>query len=122
MPSYEVLFTQAAREGLANLDKGERDQVLKQIEKLKRAPELGAPLGNRLGTSLAGYRKLYACKKRVRIIYGIEGLRLVVTVIAIGPREDARVYQIAEAEATRRRLHPLPSPETGLPIVLRPPS
>ena len=96
MPEYDVRFTRAAREGLAALDNSERKQVLKQIEKLKHAPELGPPLGTKLGTALAGYRKLYACKKRVRIIYEIQGLKLVVVVIAIGAREDARMRRIVK--------------------------
>lgn len=122
MPEYEVVFTRVAREGLAALDRGDRNQVFKQIDKLKHAPELGAPLGSRLGIALAGYRKLYACRKRIRVIYGIEGMKLVVTVIAVGPREDAKVYRIAEAEAMRRRLRPIPSPDVGLPTALQRPS
>ena len=47
---------------------------------------------------------MYAAKKRVRVIYEIAGTKLIVTVIAIGPREDARVYRIASSEAKNRRL------------------
>ncbi len=38
--------------------------------------------GSRSGTALAGYRKLYACRKRIRIIYEVEGLKLTVVVVA----------------------------------------
>jgi len=122
MPEYEVVFTRVAREGLAALDKSEREQVVKQLEKLKRAPGLGEPLGNKLGTYLAGLRKLRACQNRVRIIYEIMGRQLVVTVIAIGPRADAKVYRIADAEVQRRRLLKIAPPAHGVPSVLPRPS
>jgi mRNA-degrading endonuclease RelE of RelBE toxin-antitoxin system len=121
MPDYEVVFTSAAREGFGSLDRSEQIQVAKQLEKLKRAPRLGKPLGNKMGIALVGYRKLYACNKRVRIIYGVAGTQLVVSVIAIGPREDARVYVIAEVEA-RKRLRLIPNPLNSLPNVQQPPS
>lgn len=56
-----------------------------------------------MGFQLAGYRKLYAASKRIRVIYRIlpEG---VVDVVAIGPRDSAKVYAIADAEVKRRRL------------------
>jgi mRNA interferase RelE/StbE len=101
---FEVELTLAAEKGLASLNHSEQIQVFKQLEKLKRAPELGEPLGNKLGLDLTGYRKMYAAKKRVRVIYEIAGTKLIVTVIAIGPREDARVYRIASSEAKNRRL------------------
>lgn len=118
MPEYEIVFSNTAREGLAALDNSERLRVLKQVEKLEHKPELGDPLRG----ALVGFRKLYACNKRIRIIYEIEGLRLVVRVVVVGPREDAKVYRIAEVEAKRPRLRPVPSPKTGVPIELRPPS
>jgi mRNA interferase RelE/StbE len=103
MPTlYEVTLAKSAEDGLAALDRSEQIQVVKQLEKLKRAPELGEALGNKTGLPLTGYRKLYAARKRIRIIYTIQREIVVVLVVAIGPREDAKVYKIAEAEAARR--------------------
>ncbi len=102
MPEYKIEFTSDAREGFAALDKSEKVIVTKQLDKLKRAPELGAPLGRRDDLDLTGYRKLYAARKRVRIIYRIEAEVLVVTVVAIGPRENALVYRIADATTKKR--------------------
>lgn len=107
MPTlYEVTLAKSAEDGLAALDRSEQVQVIKQLEKLKRAPELGEPLGNKMGAPLTGYRKLYAARKRIRIIYTVQHAIVLVLVVAIGPREDAKVYKIAEA-ATRRRLRRL---------------
>lgn len=99
---YEVVLEKAALAAFGDLDKSDRILVVKQLEKLKRSPELGDLLGNKSGLDLAGYRKVYAAKKRIRIIYAIEQGRLVVSVIAIGPRADAQVYQIASVEAKKR--------------------
>lgn len=103
MPTlYEVTLAKSAEDGLAALDRSEQIQVVKQLEKLKRAPELGEVLGNKMGLPLTGYRKLYAARKRIRIIYTIQHEVVHVLVVAIGPREDAKVYKIAEAAAARR--------------------
>ena len=56
-------------------------------------PKYGAPLGNKAGINLEGYFKLYADKKRIRIIY--EEIDHVIKVIAIDKREDMEVYRIA---------------------------
>ena len=68
-------------------------QVLKQLVKLEQNPKYGAPLGNKAGINLKGYFKLYADKKRIRIIY--EEIDHVIKVIAIDKREDMEVYRIA---------------------------
>ena len=66
---------------------------MKQLVKLERNPKYGAPLGNKAGINLEGYFKLYADKKRIRIIY--EEIGHVIKVIAIDKREDMEVYRIA---------------------------
>jgi mRNA-degrading endonuclease RelE of RelBE toxin-antitoxin system len=104
MPAeYRVELGPVAEQAFSALPKSSKEQVVKQLEKLKRAPQLGEPLGNVMGYRLSGYRKLTAVRKSIRIIYEILEDRLLVDVIAIGPREGARVYAIADAEAQRRR-------------------
>jgi mRNA interferase RelE/StbE len=68
-------------------------QVLKQLVKLELDPKYGNPLGNKAGINLEGYFKLYADKKRIRIIY--KEMENIIRVIAIDKREDLEVYQIA---------------------------
>ena len=70
---YKVELSKPARDGSANLDKGDQRQVYKQLVKLKRAPELGTPLGNKMGFDLTGCRKLSVDQKRIRIIYEVAG-------------------------------------------------
>ena len=67
--------------------------MLKQLVKLEQDPKYGEPLGNKAGINLEGYFKLYADKKRIRIIYEI--IDNIIKIIAIDKREDMAVYRIA---------------------------
>lgn len=61
-----------AREDFDRLDGSVKKIVLKQLIKLEQNPEYGNPLGNKAGINLEGYFKLYADKKRIRIIYEVK--------------------------------------------------
>ena len=63
--------------------------------KLKKSPLLGEELGNKNGYDLTGYRKMYVCKKQVRIVYSIVENKLLINIIAIGKRNDMAVYETA---------------------------
>ena len=69
--------------------------VKKQLDKLKTSPLLGEELGNKNGYDLSDYRKMYACKKQIRIVYSVVENVLFVNIIAIGKREDMEVYKTA---------------------------
>jgi len=92
---YKVLFHPDAAEEVARLDNRVKLLVLKQIKKLSITPGLGSELGNRHGINLSGYRKLYADKKKIRIVYKIVDEKVLVQIIAIGKREGMEVYQKA---------------------------
>lgn len=47
---------------------------------------------------------VYVANKRIRIIYEFHEGKLLVDVIAIGEREAAKVYAVADAEMKTRRL------------------
>lgn len=94
--SYEVRLIPSAQKDFKKLDGREKLLVAKQLKKLALEPFLGAALGKRSGIDLTGYFKLYADRKRLRIVYRCVGEELDVEIIAIGPREDFRVYQEAE--------------------------
>lgn len=96
---FRVELTETAKAGFDALDRGDQRLVLAQLKKLRHSPQLGQTLR----APLAGYRKLYAARKRIRVIYSIEDDVLLVTVIAIGAREDAAVYLVAEGEAHKLR-------------------
>jgi mRNA interferase RelE/StbE len=95
MKLYKISFHPEAQKELLSLDGSIRLIVLKQIKKLEQLPQLGELLGNKHGYDLSGYRKLYANKKNIRIVYSIIEEQILVKIIAIGKREDFQVYKDA---------------------------
>ena len=92
---YEIKFHPVALQEFCELDGSIKKLVKKQLDKLKTSPLLGEELGNKNGYDLSGYRKMYACKKQIRIVYSVIENILIVKIIAIGKREDMEVYAIA---------------------------
>lgn len=92
---YELKFHPEALKEFCALDGSVKSLVKKQLDKLKTSPFLGLELGNKNGYDLTGYRKMYACKKQVRIVYQVFEKVLLINIIAIGKREDMEVYKTA---------------------------
>ena len=93
MLTWKVELIAEAHADFDRLDGSVKKRVLKQLVKLERNPKYGDPLGNKAGINLEGYFKLYADKRRIRIIY--EEINHIIKVIAIDKREDMEVYRIA---------------------------
>ena len=93
MPTWKVELIPEALVDFNRLDGSVKKRVLKQFVKLERNPKYGDSLGNKAGINLEGYFKLYADKKRIRIIY--EEIDHIIKIIAIDKREDMEVYRIA---------------------------
>ncbi len=98
---FNVLLIQEAKKDFEKLDGSIKKQVLKKLILLETNPFLGKPLGNRAGMDLTGYYKLYAYKKRIRIVYEIKNDALIIMVISIGKREDFAVYLQALLRASK---------------------
>jgi mRNA interferase RelE/StbE len=92
---YKITLKIEADEELSKLSERERILVFKQFKKLSTSPELGKPLGNKAGYDLSGCKKMYADKKRIRIVYTIVQNEIVVEIIAIGKRDEMEVYKSA---------------------------
>lgn len=84
-----------ALQEFCSLDGSVKKLVKKQLDKLKTSPLLGEELGNKNSYDLTGYRKMYACKKQIRIVYSVVENVLLVNIIAIGKREELEVYKTA---------------------------
>lgn len=97
---YKVVLTAEAAKDFRGLDGSVKKQVAKQLKKLEDSPHLGKPLGNRAGFDIAGYYKLYAANKAIRIVYRIIEDEVIVEVVGIGKRADFEVY----ADVARRLL------------------
>lgn len=92
---YKIQFHPLALQEFLSLDKGVQKLVKKQLEKIKISPQLGEELGVKNNIDLSGYRKMYANKKQIRIVYSILQEIVTVNIIAIGKREDIEVYKTA---------------------------
>ena len=93
MLTWKVELIPEAQSDFNRLDGSVKKRILKQLVKLEQNPKYGDPLGNKAGINLEGYFKLYADKKRIRIIY--EEIDHIIKIIAIDKREDMEVYRIA---------------------------
>jgi mRNA interferase RelE/StbE len=69
--------------------------ALKKIEQIAKNPKLGKELGNKANLNLSGFRKVYIDNKRVRIVYKIIENKITIFVIAVGKRDDMKVYKKA---------------------------
>ena len=94
--NYKVRLIPSAQKDFKKLDGREKLLVAKQMKKLASTPFLGEELGKRAGIDLIGYYKLYADKKRLRIVYRCVGEALDIEIIAIGRREELEIYRKAE--------------------------
>lgn len=92
---YTIKFHPEAEKEFLELDKGVRERVAKQLVKIASHPELGERLGNRNGIDLSGYRKMYAEKKKIRIVYEVVEEEILIYIMAIGERDDMAVYKTA---------------------------
>ena len=93
--TYRVKFHPEAEKEFLELDKGVRERLAKQLVKIASYPELGERLGNRNGIDLSGYRKMYAEKKKIRIVYEVVEEEILIYIMAIGERDDMAVYKTA---------------------------
>ncbi len=93
--TYNILFHIEAKKELDSFDNSVKLIILKQIKKLEIQPELGKLLGNKDGMDLTGYRKLYALKKKIRIIYRIVEDRIEIQIISINKRDKLLAYKNA---------------------------
>jgi len=95
VPIWKIELIPEARKDFDRLDGSVKRLVLKQLIKLEQNPKYGSPLGNKAGINLEGYFKLYADKKRIRIIYKVMANTIIIIAIDKSKKEDMEVYRIA---------------------------
>jgi mRNA interferase RelE/StbE len=93
--NYSIFFIPSAQKDFEKLDGRRKVLVAKQLSKLEKNPFSGQHLGNKAGIDLTGYYKMYADKKKIRIVYSVHQDQIIVNIIAIGEREELAVYREA---------------------------
>ena len=96
--NWKISFLDEAIDDFSNLDHSQQIEVAKALDKVKTNP---LPLqeggyGKPLGGNLAGCCKVKLKKSGIRIVYKIERIEEMMTVVVIGFRKDLEVYKIAE--------------------------
>jgi mRNA interferase RelE/StbE len=97
---YEIRFVAGAVADLKALDPSLQKLAWKQTKKVAEAPELGKPLGKKMGHDLSGFRTIRFYRQVYRIVYEILEAEGVVKIWGIGKRESEEIYR---AIARRRR-------------------
>jgi mRNA interferase RelE/StbE len=93
--TYKIIVHPEAAKEIGALDNRVRQIILKQIKKLSNRPGLGIQLGHKMGMDLSEYRRIYADKKKIRIVYKIVEEKILVQIIAVGKREGMQAYRKA---------------------------
>lgn len=91
--SYEPQFVEGAVEDLKALDPSLRRLAWKQMGKIADSPELGKPLGKRMGYDLTGFRTIRFYRQVYRVVYEVLEDEGVVKIWGIGKREREEVYR-----------------------------
>ncbi len=94
--TWRIVLTPKARAMLAAIrDRRVLESIRDRIDGLAHDPD---KQGKALGGELAGLRSLRATGQRYRIIYRVEGKRVLVIVLAIGLRREgdrSDIYELA---------------------------
>lgn len=97
--SYEIQFVESAVDDLKALDSSLQRLAWKQIGKIADSPELGKPLGKRMGYDLSGFQTIRFYRQVYRVVYEVLEDEGMVKIWGVGKREREEVYQ---AVAKRR--------------------
>ncbi|MDX2039607.1 MAG: type II toxin-antitoxin system mRNA interferase toxin, RelE/StbE family [Acidobacteriota bacterium] len=113
--SYQIEISPSALEMLKQIrDRRIRTKIIERIDGLAEEPE---KQGKPLTAELAGYRSLRAIGQRYRIIYRLDGEKVVVTVVAVGIRKEGDkkdIYTLAQKLLRARLLDQQPNALTML--------
>ncbi len=93
--AYKIEFIPDAEKDFEDLDGSVKKEIARRIDALSENPFLGKPLGNKFGTDLTGFYKLYVAKKKYRIVYRLIGKYVeVIEIVGIGKRDKGEVYKL----------------------------
>jgi len=93
--AFKIEFYPEAARDFDSLDGSVQKEVGKKIDALGENPFLGKPLGNKLGLDLAGFYKLYAFRKKTRIVCRTgKGYLEVIEIIGISKRDKEEIYKL----------------------------
>ncbi|MCK8824865.1 type II toxin-antitoxin system RelE/ParE family toxin [Fuchsiella alkaliacetigena] len=87
----EMIFHPQVKDDIKELDGSVKKRLKKVLKKIKRAPELGKPLGSRGDIDLSSCLKVYFYRNKYRVVYEILAKEQII-IWSIGKREAEVVY------------------------------
>lgn len=101
---YKLKYFDEVKSDLDELDDKTYDEVVGYFEKYKINPiAYSQPLNEQGGLDLRGYRKTYVANATYRIILKVEKeIAQIVNVVAIGERDQKKVYLEAFLRITKK--------------------
>ncbi|MCZ2328969.1 type II toxin-antitoxin system RelE family toxin [Bartonella sp. F02] len=91
---FNIEFDERALDEWKKIDKTIREQFKKKLQKLQNNPYIKSA---RLHGDLASCYKIKLRSAGFRLIYQVIDEEIVILVIAVGKREDKKVYELASA-------------------------
>jgi len=92
---YDFKFYEEAERDLSKLNNSVKQLFVKKLTQIINNPKIGKDLGNKNNLKLAGLKKVYFDNKRYRIVYEIKENEILIHLIAIGKRDNMKVYKEA---------------------------
>jgi mRNA interferase RelE/StbE len=92
---YNFKFYEEAEKDLSKLNNSVKKLFVKKLSQIINNPEIGKNLGNKNNLNLTGLKKVYFDNKRYRIVYEIIENEIIIHIIAIGKRDNMKVYKEA---------------------------
>lgn len=108
--NWELDYLPEAKKDLSDFSVYEQKLIVKAISKVLQNPlpasdgGYGKPLGNKNGTSLAGFSKIKLRAMGIRVVYKLVMKEGKMLVIIIGARADDEVYDIAQNRIRKHNL------------------
>jgi mRNA interferase RelE/StbE len=99
--NFFIDYSDDAKDDMRKLNKSQRRQVRKLIDKFSINPlprnegGYGTPLGNKQGRNLTGLCRIKLKKLGIRVIYKVVYDGNIMQIIVIAARADDEVYEIA---------------------------
>lgn len=101
----EVLFWKEAEKDYRKLDGSMKQWTDAAVDRLEnRGSEIGKPLRNNAYSKLAGFKELKNDRIGIRLIFrpSSEGMIEIIEIVAIGTREEEKVFKTAEKRRSTR--------------------
>ena len=98
---YDFKFYEEAEKDLLKLNNSVKKLFAKKLSQILKNPEIGKDLGNKNNLELTGLKKVYFDSKRYRIVYEVKEKEILIHIIAVGKRDNMKVYKQAHARVEK---------------------